>query len=84
MTASAESTPGSSVQEESDEFRAWLLSLFVGLAREAGALDPESLGRQLHLLYDGASIAAWMDRDPAVATTAQRTARMLVAETLDT
>ncbi|HWD96373.1 MAG TPA: TetR/AcrR family transcriptional regulator [Acidimicrobiales bacterium] len=82
MTASAESSPGSFVQDESDEFRAWLLALFVGLAREAGARDPETLGRQLHLLYDGASIAAWMDRDASVSTPAQRAARLLVDETL--
>jgi AcrR family transcriptional regulator len=82
MTASAESASGGTVEEESDEFRAWLLGLFTGLAREAGAPDPELLGRQLHILYDGASIAAWMDRDPTVADTAQRVARLLVEETL--
>jgi AcrR family transcriptional regulator len=82
MTASAESTSGGTVEEESDEFRAWLLGLFTGLAREAGAPDPELLGRQLHILYDGASIAAWMDRDPTAADTAQRVARLLVEETL--
>jgi AcrR family transcriptional regulator len=82
MTASAESTPGSTVEEESDGFRGWLLGLFVGLAREAGAPEPELLGRQLHLLYDGASIAAWMDRDPSVAATAQRAARLFLEETL--
>jgi AcrR family transcriptional regulator len=78
MTASAEATPGGTVEEMANEFRAWLLGLLIGLARDAGASSPETLGRQLHLLYDGASIAAWMDRETNVASTAQRAARLLV------
>lgn len=35
--------------------------MFVKLAKEAGAADPTTLGRQLHLLYDGAGLAARMD-----------------------
>jgi hypothetical protein len=83
MTASAESTPGGAVEQMADEFRAWLLGLFIGLARDAGARNPEVLGRQLHLLYDGASIAAWMDRESNVTNSAQRAARLLVDDALD-
>jgi hypothetical protein len=36
--------------------------MFTDLAERAGAPDPVSLGRQLHLLYDGAANAARMDR----------------------
>jgi AcrR family transcriptional regulator len=82
MTASAEAKPGGTVEEMADEFRAWLLGLLIGLAREAGAPSPEVLGRQLHLLYDGASIAAWMDREPSVTSEAQRAARVLVDDAL--
>jgi AcrR family transcriptional regulator len=82
MTASAEAKPGGTVEEMANEFRAWLLGLLIGLAREAGAPSPEVLGRQLHLLYDGASIAAWMDREPSVTSEAQRAARVLVDDAL--
>src|SRR5439155_24988821 len=64
ISASAEARPGSSVEEVADEYRTWVRSLFIDLAREAGAVDPERLAQQLLLLYDGAGIGAWMDRDP--------------------
>jgi AcrR family transcriptional regulator len=74
MNASAESPPGGTVQEVSDTSRAWTHALFLGLAREAGAADPEQLARQLVQLYDGAIISARMDRDSDAAATAQATA----------
>ncbi|MFC7647351.1 hypothetical protein ACFQX6_47675 [Streptosporangium lutulentum] len=40
--------------------------------------DPESLARQLHLLYDGAGLSARMDRDPSAATTARAAAATLL------
>ena len=43
-------------------------TMFTDLAEQAGAPDPVLLGRQLHLLYDGAGLAARMDhRDRAIA-----------------
>lgn len=77
--ASAEAEPGSSVGHATDDYRAWVQSLFLDLAREAGARDPEVLAQQLKLLYDGAGIGAWMDRDPGVATAARSVAAGLVA-----
>ena len=53
-------------------------SLFIDLAREAGAVDPERLAQQLLLLYDGAGIGAWMDRDPSTAAAARTVAAGLV------
>ena len=52
--------------------------LFAGLAAEAGAQDPDGVSAQLVLLYDGAGIAAWMDRDPGAAAAAHAVATALV------
>jgi AcrR family transcriptional regulator len=76
--ASAESPPGGAVQEISDESRAWVVSMFADLARAAGAADPESLARQLALLYHAATQSAQMDRDPAAAGTARAAAATLL------
>jgi AcrR family transcriptional regulator len=79
VSASAES-PGPAVSLAAEEYRGWVRSLLTGLAREAGAPDPEGLARQLHMLYDGASLSARMDHDPAGALAAARAA---VATLLD-
>lgn len=78
VNASAEARPGSPIEAASDESRAWVSSLFVDLAREAGAPDPARLGRQLVLLYDGATVGARMDRKPDTAALARETAEILV------
>jgi AcrR family transcriptional regulator len=78
VNASAESPAGSSVEQASDEYRGWVRSLLVQLARDAGAPQPETLARELHLLYDGASMSARMDHDPGAAAVAKATAAMLV------
>ncbi|MGH3494989.1 MAG: TetR/AcrR family transcriptional regulator, partial [Sciscionella sp.] len=78
MGASAESRPGGCVQEVSDEHRGWIRRLFLDLASEAGAADPQPLARQLCLLYDGMVVSAWMDRDPSAAGTARVVATALV------
>ena len=80
--ASAESARGGSVEEAADEYRAWVRSMFVDLARQAGAVDPERLAQQLVLLYDGAGISAWMDRDPSSARAARAVATILVDDAL--
>ena len=76
--ASAEARPGSAAEHAAEEHRAWIRSLFLDLAREAGAADPERLAQQLFLLYDGAAVSAWLDGDPGVATAAQAAAAALV------
>ncbi|MDB5067733.1 MAG: TetR/AcrR family transcriptional regulator [Chloroflexi bacterium] len=83
ISASAEARPGSTVEEVADEYRSWVRSLFLDLAREAGATDPERLARQLVLLYDGAGISAWMDRDPTAAAAAGTVAQGLVDAATD-
>src|SRR5580693_6176441 len=77
VSASAES-PGEAVSRAADDYRGWVRGLLTGLAREAGAPDPERLGRQLHMIYDGASLSARMDRDPAVAVAARAAAGALL------
>src|ERR1700689_803741 len=77
VSASAES-PGEAVSRAADDYRAWVRGLLTSLAREAGATDPEKLGRQLHMIYDGASLSARMDHDPSVAVAARAAAEVLL------
>jgi AcrR family transcriptional regulator len=79
VAASAEAPSGGLVEHAADEFRAWIRSMFTDLAEQAGAPDPTSLGHQLHLLYDGAGLAARMDRrDPAIGRSAREAAQTLL------
>jgi AcrR family transcriptional regulator len=78
VSASAESPDGGSVQHATDEFRRWLRGLFERLATEAGAKEPHALAQELVLLYDGAGLSAWMDRDPSATVAAQKVAKLLV------
>jgi AcrR family transcriptional regulator len=78
INASAESPPGGSVQQMSDISRAWVRALFIDLAAQAGARDPEALGRQLVLLYDGALVSARMDRYTDAAELAKTVAATLL------
>jgi AcrR family transcriptional regulator len=77
VSASAES-PSDVVEGAAASYRGWVRDLLAGLAREAGAPDPEGLARQLHLLYDGASLSARMDRDPSASAAARAAAEALL------
>jgi AcrR family transcriptional regulator len=59
--------------------RAWLRGVFTDLAREGGAPNPTTLGRQIALLYDGAMTTAQMEHDPS----AVQVARDLAAKLID-
>ena len=76
--ATAETRVGSCVTQAADEYRTWMRALFVDLAEQAGVADAATLGRQLHLLYDGAGVTARMDRDPSAAATAKAAATVLL------
>jgi|SRR4051794_12724553 AcrR family transcriptional regulator len=78
VLATAEGRPGSGIRAVCDDARAWMRSLFTGLAREAGATNPRRLAEQLVLVYDGATVSAHMDQDPAAATTARAIAVTLL------
>jgi AcrR family transcriptional regulator len=76
--ASAESTPGSTIEEVCDTSRAWTRTLLIELARDAGASNPETLAAQLIILYDGSNVGARMDRNPATASVARTVAAALL------
>ena len=50
------------VQRAADQFRSGVRDMFTDLAEQLGAPDPVTLGRQLHLVYEGAALAARMDQ----------------------
>jgi AcrR family transcriptional regulator len=77
VSASAES-PGEVVEQAADQYRGWVRTLLTDLAREAGVAAPETLGRQLHMIYDGASLSARMDHDPTVSVAARAAAETLL------
>lgn len=67
VAASTEAPAGGVIDRDAAEFRTWIRTMFTNLARNAGAPDPDQLGRQLHVLYDGAGLTARMDHDPDIA-----------------
>jgi len=78
VAASAEAARGSVIEKAADDYRAWIRALLVDLATQAGAREPDTLARQLQLLYDGAGLAARMDRDPTIARSARAAAATLL------
>jgi AcrR family transcriptional regulator len=82
--ANSEAVPGPSVEETTRAFRGWLHKLFFDLATEAHARDPLALSRQLVVLYDGAGVTAWMDRDAGAAESSRAMAALLIETELPT
>jgi AcrR family transcriptional regulator len=79
MSASAEAPSHGLVAQAADQFRDSIRVMFTDLAEKAGAPDPVSLGRQLHLVYDGAGLAGRMDHhDPGIAPSARDAVRALL------
>jgi AcrR family transcriptional regulator len=76
--ASAEGPSNTAVSDVCQDIRGWTRRLFLDLATELGAPDPEALSRQLVLLYDGANVAAKMDRRPEAALEARTAAALLL------
>ena len=74
---------GEVVDRAAGDYRAWVRSLLTSLAREAGAPDPDLLGRQLHMIYDGASQSARMDHDPSASAASRAAAAALLDAALD-
>jgi AcrR family transcriptional regulator len=79
VSASAEAPVGGLVEQATTEFRAWIRNTFAELAKELGAAHPATLARQLHLIYDGALLAADLDRnEPSVARSAREAVEALL------
>jgi AcrR family transcriptional regulator len=82
INASAEAAPSSAIQDVRDDHRAWVRALFTGLARDAGAHDPEALSAQLVLLYDGSMAGAQLDRSAEPGRAAQAATAVLLQAAL--
>jgi AcrR family transcriptional regulator len=63
INANAESLPGGPAEEVTNLTRDWVRSLVRGLVHQIGVADPEALVDQILLLYDGATVAARLDRN---------------------
>jgi AcrR family transcriptional regulator len=64
VNASAEGPKGpSTVRQTCSDSRGWLRKLFTDLSRDAGAKNPELVGRRLAVVYDGAVVGAPLDPD---------------------
>ena len=74
INATVEARHGDSIETVSEKYRVWLRSTFTDLAKAAGTKNAKDIGRQLQLLYDGAAVAARMDRDRHGAAVAVRSA----------
>jgi hypothetical protein len=51
--------------------------LFAGLARDAGAAEPDTLARQLVLLYDGAAVSGQFEGGSRAGVVAREAAALL-------
>jgi AcrR family transcriptional regulator len=71
ISASAEAPLGGMIEHATDSYRSDIRGLLTRLAADTAAPDPATLGRQLHLIYDGALLSARMDRDPSIAVAAR-------------
>lgn len=60
--------------------RRWQRQLFQRLAQEAGIRDAAGLSQQLALIYDGATVAVSMDRNPSAAGAARDIVARLLSE----
>ena len=78
VAASAEAPAEGEIAEATARYRNEVRNLFAELATEAGIADPEQLADQLRLIYDGGSVAANLDHNPAIASSARAAARILI------
>ena len=76
--ASAEAQPGSASYEVPRAYRRWLHDFLRDLAAAAGAPDPDQLASQIHLLYDGANLAASLDGNTSVTAASRSAAEALL------
>jgi AcrR family transcriptional regulator len=70
--------PAHPAAEVGRRHRAWVKALFEKLGEELGARDPAVLAAQLLMIYDGATIAADLDRYADAARAARAAAESLI------
>ena len=80
--ATAEAQPGSAAYDVPRAYRRWLRGFLRELAAAAGAPDPDLLASQIHLLYDGAMLAASLDGNAGVTAASRTAAEALLDATL--
>ncbi len=80
--ATAEAQPGSAAYDVPRAYRRWLGDYLRDLAAAAGAPDPGLLASQIHLLYDGAMLAASLDGNAGVTAASRTAAEALLDATL--
>jgi AcrR family transcriptional regulator len=78
INTAAELSGGGRVHGRTVEHKRAVREWVTGLARRAGATDPDLLARQLTLLIDGGLASGVLDGDPTVAQAAKHAARTLV------
>jgi len=78
MNATAEAAPDSVEARAATTFRAWVHNLFLDLATDADARDPQQLAKTLVLLYDGAVANAQIDKTAEAARIAQGTVELVL------
>jgi AcrR family transcriptional regulator len=76
--ASAEAPRGSAAYEVPRAYRQWVHEFLRDLAAAAGVPDPDQLASQIHLLYDGAMLAARLDGNPGVTSASRSAAEVLL------
>jgi AcrR family transcriptional regulator len=81
--AAAEAPRDGRINDAARAYRREIRELFTDLAAAAGAPDPPLLGSQLHLLYDGGSAAANLDRDATIAGPVRAAAASLIAASIE-
>jgi AcrR family transcriptional regulator len=76
--ASAEAPAEGQIAQATARYRQEVRELFVELATEARVADPNGLADQLRLVYDGGGVAANLDHNPEIASSARAAARILI------
>ena len=74
--------PESPIHRAAAEHKRLFGEYMCGLARAAGAREPDALARQLCILMDGVIVTAQVSGDSDAAAQARRVAELLVAEQL--
>jgi AcrR family transcriptional regulator len=82
--ASAEAAADGQIAAATVAYRKEVRDLFAELARGIGVADPDQLADQLRLVYDGGSVAANLDHNPGISSTARTAARTLIDAAITT